>query len=56
MKKGDGKGVEKYRKITLMLVGYIIYAWILRKISKNEVEEEEVIPKYQMFNAVNRKV
>ncbi|XP_051155795.1 uncharacterized protein LOC127278239 [Leptopilina boulardi] len=47
VKKGEGKTVEEYRGITLMPVGYKVYAEILRKKLEENVERLGGIPHSQ---------
>ncbi|XP_051161831.1 uncharacterized protein LOC127281899 [Leptopilina boulardi] len=47
LKKGEGKRVEDYRGVTLMPVGYKVYAEVVRKRLEEKVEELECIPHNQ---------
>ena len=44
IKKGEGVKVEEYRGITLMPVGYKIYAEVLRRRLEEQLEEKGSIP------------
>ncbi|XP_033216926.1 uncharacterized protein LOC117172803 [Belonocnema kinseyi] len=44
IRKGEGKKVEEYRGITLMFVGYQIYAEVLRRSLERQVEEKANVP------------
>ncbi|XP_043478498.1 uncharacterized protein LOC122508895 [Leptopilina heterotoma] len=47
MKKGDGRRVEDYRGVTLMPVGYKVYAEVIRRRLEEKVEELGCIPHNQ---------
>ena len=47
IKKGEGVKVEEYRGITLMPVGYNIYAKVLRRKLEEQLEEKGNIPHNQ---------
>lgn len=53
-KKGDGKEVGDYRRITMMLSLYKVYAMILAERLKEDIENKRIIPDNQSGFRNNR--
>lgn len=47
VKKGEGKRVEEYRRVTLMSTLYKVYTSILAKMIEEQVKEKDAIPQNQ---------
>lgn len=46
-KKGKGRRVEKYRRVTMMDTLYKVYAVVMQRRLEKEMEEKNMLPKEQ---------